>query len=521
LVGGRNSLGEYSWPLLTAALFIWLLIFQAARLYSTPLAYDDAYLAAAAKSLAFGHGYATHYPSVRPFDVQLGVGLTLEFPAAGLIALFGNEYWVPGLTTVLTIDILLVAIFFQLKRRLPITDLYRVATAGLLALAVLTADSDEWLLSHWYAFLGDIPSALAVILAILFLARDLAQTGAPRASTGLLMGLAINVKLVAVLGVAPAMLFGVLVGHRSARGSVRNSSLFIIAALVPSVLVQLWQLWTLGVQGYFDHLVAWQAYLATEGSGSGFSGVLAAIVSDRAPFSRALVNGPVAIAYLGGAISATAVVVLTALIAVQLSGRRANGDAVGGENRIAAMLLWLALVVHAGWWAILSSRDWINHLLPAFAYLAASFAISLALKPRRSLMIATWTVAIVVAIPRLSFLAGYVPVFSQHTQIKAAMEVRQLLLSRQARGEVLIACGWWVPRDLEYLLPGVGNFRDCFEMDRLTVAGGRSVLVRNVVFWNWEQNPRMQAFADSCERTIEFRNAHYVLSRCTTLPGHP
>jgi hypothetical protein len=313
----------------------------------------------------------------------------------------------------------------------------------------------------------------------------------------------------------------VLAGCRSAGGGVRRSVQFVVATLVPGIAVQLWELWTLGARAYVDHFAAWQAYLASESSGSGLSGVLAAIGPDGALFPRAFVNGNVAIAYFGGAISATAILVLTATIALRLRGRGADGDPPRGEQRIAGALVWTALIVHAGWWVLLSSRDWINHLLPAFVYLAAAFAVSLAMKPQRSLTIATWTVVLTVAIPRLAFLASYIPVFSQDPKIHSAMEVRDLLLSRQAKGDVLVACGWWVPRDLEYLLPSVGNFRDCFGMDPVTVAEGRSLLVRNVNFWNWEQNPSMQAFADSCERTIQFRNAHYVLSRCTEPPGHP
>lgn len=79
-------------------------------------------------------------------------------------------------------------------------------------------------------------------------------------------------------------------------------------------------------------------------------------------------------------------------------------------------------------------------------------------------------------------------------------------------------CGWWVARDLEYLLPEVGNFEDCLRIDRADFGKDPLVLVRWVPFWNWSGDEQMQRFSDTCEKTTLFRNAHYVVSLCTTPP---
>jgi hypothetical protein len=503
------------------ALLAWLVVFQAARLYTTPLAYDDAYLAAAAKSLALGHGYATHYPSPQPFDVRLGVGLALQVPAAGLIALLGNRYWVPGLATAIAIDVVLLAILVHLRRRLEPETLHRVAVGALAAFAVMTADGDEWILSHWYTFLGDIPAALAVILGILLLSHDRATTGVPSLAAGLVLGAAVQVKLITALGMAPAVADALVTGWRSrAPGARREVGVFAAALLLPGVAVQLWQLWALGgLRGYRAHLAAWRAYLGSESSGSGLSALHSASSPGAALLSRGLANGGVAMSYLGAPTATAALVVLGLLIVVRL-GRPFRRDAAGrcDELRLAGALLSLAFVVHTSWWLFLSANGWSNHLLPSFLYLAGAFALALGVPARTPLRVATYAAAALVLVPRLSFLPAYLPSLARSPALDAALEVRETVIAQKRQGLAHLGCGWWVARDLEYLLPDVGNFQDCLLVDPAQFPMGRFVLVRNLTFWNWERSERLQRFADTCEQTLLFRNAHYTLSRCTRSP---
>lgn len=281
----------------TLACLFYLLAFQVTRLFATPMAYDDAYLAAAAKSLAFGHGYATHYPGPQPFDVRLGVGAALQLPAAGLIALLGNRYWVPGLANILVIQVLLAAIALHLRRRLAPDARDGVALAGLVALLVITTDRDEWILSHWYAFLGDIPASLAVILGCLLVADGIDRRRTPGFAAGLALGLALEIKLIALLGIMPALLATFWFGWR-ARDWISGQKLlrFAGAVLLPIGLAQLWRLWALGgLQGYRVHQRAWGSYFSSEG-GSGLS-LLATVMSFRPLAARAATNGRLAVDY--------------------------------------------------------------------------------------------------------------------------------------------------------------------------------------------------------------------------------
>jgi hypothetical protein len=495
-------------------LVVWLILFQAARLYTTPLAYDDAYLAAAPKSLALGHGYATHYPAPQPFDVRLGVGPALQLPAAALIALFGIRYWVPGLTTVLAINVLLFSIGAHLRRRYPPAARHRIVVAGLLAMAVVSVDADAWMVSHWYALLGDIPASLLVILGVLLLARDLDTQGTPRARTGLVFGLAVQVKLVTTLGIASAIVVGIVAAWRTGRpGRVRTAALFVMATLLPSALTQLWQMWALGGPAmYLEHLAAWNAYFLSEGSGSG---VPTQMSLNRWLFARFFVNAAAAGNYLGGRLASVALFVLFGLLAARIAAFDHNQQDRPPEARVASALLLTAALVHGCWWVTLSTTGWINHLLPALLYLAAAFAVALSLPATTRLAIATSVAALLVAIPRLAFLPAYLPTVSRAPGIDSALEVRDAVLAQKAMGMTHVACGWWVPRDIEYLLPDVGNFEDCMRIDRSQFGTGMVVLVRSLIFWNWERNDRFRLFAETCERTTLLRNAHYAVSRCT------
>jgi hypothetical protein len=434
-----------------------------------------------------------------------------------------QRYWVPGLANILVIQVLLAAIALHLRRRLAPDARDGITLAGLVALLVITTDRDEWILSHWYAFLGDIPASLAVILSCLLVADGIDRRRTPGFAAGLALGLALEIKAIALLGIMPALLATFWFGWRSQDWiSGRKLLQFAGAVLLPTGLAQLWRLWALGgLQGYLVHQKAWGSYFASEG-GSGLS--LLATAKSFGPFAaRAATNGRVVIDYFAGGIAVAAVLALTLLMAARLL-RSDNHVALptagshGRQLRIAGALLWAAFMVHTCWWLLLSSTGWINHLLPALLYLAGSLALTLALPGTRPLVIATFLATATAAVPRLPAFQGGLPVWSRDPGVSSALEVRDLLVAQKAKGWRPLGCGWWVARDLEYLLPGVGNFEDCLRIDRADFGEDPLVLVRWVPFWNWGGDEQMQRFSETCEKTTLFRNAHYVVSLCTTPP---
>jgi hypothetical protein len=82
---------------------------------------------------------------------------------------------------------------------------------------------------------------------------------------------------------------------------------------------------------------------------------------------------------------------------------------------------------------------------------------------------------------------------------------------------VLVGCGAWVPRDLEYLLPASGNFKDCLLLRPEEMKGKRIIFVRNE-FYNLERSEELDAFLQSCDRQTLFRRKPFVISECPALP---
>ena len=80
-----------------------------------------------------------------------------------------------------------------------------------------------------------------------------------------------------------------------------------------------------------------------------------------------------------------------------------------------------------------------------------------------------------------------------------------------------MGCGWWVPRDLEYVLPGVNNFQDCFRLRPEDMASKRILLVRNE-FYNWDRQPILDRYRQACDARIVYRREPFVISECPGLP---
>lgn len=108
-----------------------------------------------------------------------------------------------------------------------------------------------------------------------------------------------------------------------------------------------------------------------------------------------------------------------------------------------------------------------------------------------------------------SSLANYTPRFSAEPNLVASQMALEQAARLQSEGVVLGGCGWMVPRDLEFLLPRLGNFVD--------VCDGRShrgaVLIRDRRVWQWNRDPGLERAAEQCQQTI-FSADPYTFLRC-------
>jgi len=83
---------------------------------------------------------------------------------------------------------------------------------------------------------------------------------------------------------------------------------------------------------------------------------------------------------------------------------------------------------------------------------------------------------------------------------------------------VFVGYGWWVTRDLEYLLPTAKNFRDVLRLKPSEVENKKIVLVRSE-FFNWEESQDEDEYRATCERNVLLRQLPFVISLCRSLPS--
>jgi hypothetical protein len=508
--------------LATSALVAAVVTLQVSRLGTSRLGtYDDALLAAIAKNNAARQGYASGYPRLRPFDpVGAGVGPALLLPASGLIKLFGNRYWVPGFTTILAVWLLALAVARHVRRMATPGNRFAVfLIISLAAMLLFSLDDDsEWLFARWYALFGELPAALEVALGVLlWLRADERLSFAGLA--GLLWGIAIETKLVSILCVSPVLALGVACLARKASLSALTCGIFALAGMaLPFVGVEIWKAVLIG--GITPYLALHQDEMAwIMGAGSG--GHELAANSHVASYlgSRLNTNGPVLLHYLGGVLPTLGLLLLATVL---LTGLRQvfkpERWVPAPRAQLVAALLTVGFVVHLGWWLLISPTGWTNHLLQGLWYLSIAAGVAIAGTPAQW---SRWTAGIaltVVLAPRLTFAAELTPRFRRQPSLIEQLAVRDVIAEQQTHGWRHLGCGWWVARDMEYLLPRSGNFDNCFEVPDTSFGTGNLILVRNKEVWNWEKDARLDRFAAACEQHILEETAHYILSKCTIGP---
>jgi hypothetical protein len=313
---------------------------------------------------------------------------------------------------------------------------------------------------------------------------------------------------------------------RSLVAWARSSAGFLAGWLVPQAAFAAYQFFAFS----FD-TKSWAAAQAREWAFLTGTASLSGVgqIQDAASFMSGLTanaarNFDALSGFCGSWIRLIPAVAATVVLAVLVIRSREVAPAV----RRAATFFAAAIVVHLCWWSFISPTGWFRHLFPALIYATglAGLLVSAGLTAR---LRAAWPAAAACLVSALWILPAWIPqtyeshkVFAWGFRKDARLEA---LLSAKAAVEplaadpniVLVGCGWWVTRDLEYVLPEVRNFRDCTRLTDQDIAGKRVMLVRND-FFNRERNPVVDRYQTNCDRRIVFRRDPYVVSECEGLP---
>lgn len=340
-------------------------LYARSALHSYP-SFDGALNLNVAASVAAGHGYGFRYDSFFAFPAQTDGPFVL--PAALLFRLFGI-----GLVTTQLVSLAYLIGFALVVMAL----LRRMGAASWLAGAaslacLLTPGMGDFAVGGY----GEIPMLTWLLAGYLAAGRQRYGTA------GLLLGLAMLTKTVAVLCVAPALLIcAVFIACGPEPHRLRALAALAGGLLAPLLGWELFRLTALGSVAGWQHW--WTLQLGQVGQQSG-AGELAglAVALAKLRLHLALLSGQVAVP----TVLLSCWLAVPWLLALYRLGRRR-------PSRESALLLCLLLVcplLYAVWWLLVTPTDmaWLRRILPGLllqtCLVAALVQAPATAEPRRS-----------------------------------------------------------------------------------------------------------------------------------------
>lgn len=366
---------------------------------------DEAFNLTVPRNLLAGLGYASDGAlsgsTITPFDPRISTGPVVLLPVAATLA--------TGMDPVLAARLVPLAFWVLLLAGLGVLG-WRIAGrwAALLAVTVplaFTASAGVSPIQGPADLLGEIPAAALIVWALVVLPR--------RAwLAGLLVGLAVQAKLIALL-VLPAFAVALWVlsdgtGWARLRDTLRRAWLPLLLVAVPTALVELAALLSLGPAGFVEHLRALVRFVRSGGQGDAATSVLQKLGTLADSWS------------LPGVLAVVAAVLALVLVVAGVVRRWRSATA---EERIVIAYALAALVgalAFVGWWATASRLPlWVRHPAPGvfafFPVLAAVALWAVPRLPRRGLVRAVGAVgaAVLAAVVAAGAVAHVVSCFTQ------------------------------------------------------------------------------------------------------------
>jgi hypothetical protein len=494
-----------------------LLQFHVRQIVTSSVLYDDAFIATAAKNVAMGAGYASSYHIVDTFDPEISTGPVIVLPAALLISLLGNRYWVPGVAITIAIWATLLLLITRLRRLGGPWHLLAIAiTAG----GLIVFGTNE------FGLLGELPAVFLVATAFALLADESTTDIRSGFGAGVAFGLAIYAKLTVAFALPAVLLIPGLTSIGDVRSGSRRLGWFGAGLALPVVAWQVYQLAELSwsVEAWVGVKSRQMAFLMGTQSLSGIGQLQEAPSIAQALLRNVSRNIAALSGYFGSWWR-----LLPAVAALALALRvTMKSPAVPAAAKRASWFLLSAIGLHLAWWLVVSPTGWYRHLLPAIMYAAVLGGILAASAMRVSrragaACVLGYCLTVALIMPAWYPQSGDFPRvwrldFERDPRLSALLQTRdEVVRLQQGNSAILVGCGWWVPRDLEYVLPGVNNFRDCFRIRPADTASKRVLLVRNE-FYNWDRQPVLDRYRDACDARPVYRLDPFVISECPGLP---
>ncbi len=499
--------------------FLSLSIILLVRVFTQSIAYDDAYNISIAKNLASGLSYVSSYDNYIYFNSEVTTGPVMVVPAALLIKLFGNQYWVPQLITYAFFLVGIVAILYT--RFIKSRKLYLSLTLFLLLSFLLVP------VENFVTFLGEVPSALFIILAAIFLSKF---TTKALIVAGILLGLAALIKSIVFL-FFPAAIITIIIAARSESNSHKRHLILHKAKLVSifSASFVITYLAYLILKFLGEKILPSNVMQASESFSEFFlkASGLSKLISTHGINSKLVVIGEnidrsfsTLSTYLRGDIFALIFLLLTLIIAIILSLKIIRSFKV---NRINVIMFALVLntLLHLVWWFTISQDGWLRHIIQILMYM--SFIVSVLVfrswNKRNITQFCCIFFILLTLITRAAITLRDNSELSDTSRLTALLQTAEFLdnFKRDNPDVVLAGCGWWANRDLEYIMKDSLNFKNCYYMQQEYLDNNKVYLVKSD-FFNWGNEIFITKFAELCDKEVIYTNNVFTVSRCYKRP---
>ncbi|OFW94368.1 MAG: hypothetical protein A2887_04740 [Alphaproteobacteria bacterium RIFCSPLOWO2_01_FULL_40_26] len=430
--------------LLLLSLALFLIATQIWHSFNSPLWTDDAFFGTVAKNLASGNGYSssdTRWNSA--FSSYITAGPVIILPAALMIKIFGNQHWVLGLTITMLIWILLTMIFVAWRSDKKFPALF-LALLLCLLFSINSANYGIYnnsYLSLWYLMLGEMPSIFLTILGAMILFSQ--ESRKKMIGGGLVLGLAIMCKNLSAIACTIILLTNsikIIFGQKNLREKILLIMLSGIGFVVPFLTFELVKIIFLGLDYYFEAQLQnlW------------FHQVAGASKDPR----------PVEKIYQAFTVFAYSIILLVISAALLIFQARNHAK----KNANAKTYYWLGIaliasfVFHALWWIFFSVFINYRYLIAALFYciFGISFLICCTDSISKTLKILI-SLIVLFRFPSLIYMASHA--FDKSSKLQEQLQITEEIVKLQKQGIAMVSCG--LNFELEYLLPGSGNFMDC------------------------------------------------------------
>lgn len=504
--------------ILIAGVFLILLLFQINTIITYPFRYDDAYNISVSKNIAKGLGYVTTYHQIIPHNPEVTTGPTMILWGAMFVKIFGNHNYTPGLATAVLIDILLITLLFlpwlhDKRKKISIVAifvfLYLLYMYDISRVTGLTSVS----------FLGEIPTSLLSIISILLLQ---VKNKYRFFLSGAFLSLAILTKLLALIllpGIIVAIIYNSF-NSKHIKNSVLKSIKNVFGFILPLLLIV----------GGFYILRFHQQPIDNEinfvkNTTSGISHLYYAENKYGYIITNVVKNVKILVKFLGGKVSTLSLIILLLVSLVSVY----KSKSMSRDKKTVMYAFLMCLFSLYSWWIVFSPAGPVRHsLLGLFLlFFFLSYYVNLGFKRIKKFNIFFLSIFIIISImfnnhmgdsrdPQFIGRIDDLLVWEMRPRLKSLLETKNYVSELQKNDEdvTLLGCGWWVNRDLEYLLDGSLNFKDCLLIKDDMLSSKDNVYLVRGEKWNWENNEEIENFRQNCEKDIVYENQPFTISRC-------